>query len=374
MSKSFADELLSKAGKGDPATTVPSTTQPSTTVPATTEPATTVPTTAPATTVPTTEPATTIPGTTEPSTTVPAGTTEPGTTVIPPTTTPISDEALLKSLIEKGVLKEGQTLEDLKPKETPDDIAKKNKELADQAVKHFLSKGTLELDKYNEYISDKTRPQAELAFLDFKEKLLNDIKGTSEEGTYTEDDIAAMYAKRGYSDKEQQRMAENYIRTKYSGLTEAEIVESYKVEQEQIQLATSYKGTVDKALSLLPGQIMITVGDSQVPYTPTKEAVEAVKELYLNENSFKAFSQVDAQKLSEAMIVNIKQHNVDHIIKEVSEALAAKIVEEVRLGRRGLDGMGGGNDDHGGGVHGKGSKQASKGYADEILDRTKTNG
>lgn len=363
MSKNFADDILKEAGMGAPATTVPSTTVPAT------EPATTVPaTTEPATTVPTTQPATTIPGTTEPATTVPAGTTEPATTVIPPTTTPVSDEELLKSLIQKGVLKEGQTLADLLPKPTEEETARKNKELADNAIKHFIAKGTLDLDKYNQYVAEKGKAPAELAFESFKSKFLEDIKGTAEEGTYTDQDISDMYAKRGYSQKEEQRMANDYLKSKYSDLNESDIVSSYQREQEQTQLATAYKGTVEKAIELLPTQIMLTIGDEQIPYTPTKEAVEHVKSIYLNETSFNTFGKVDAKSLSDAMIINIKQHNLDLIIKEAAEAYATKMVEKVSLGRRGLNGDLSGNEGHGGAAGSGGGKKASGGHADSILD------
>lgn len=378
MSTSIADKLLAEERGVPSPTTVAAPTTVASPAPTTVAAPTTEPSPAP-TTVASPAPTTVAAGTTEPApttvvspapTTVAAGTTEPAPTTVAEMVN-LTDQQLEESLRRAGFLKEGQTLESLKPAPTEDEVQKAAKKKKEDAFKYALENGAVEKETYDQYVIDSAKPVEETAFLTFKDSFLDDIKGTDDEGTYNDDDIRALYEKRGYTPKEKSKLADAYLQNKYGILHGDNIVKDYESHQTTLQKATEYKGIVDQAISKVETNVFKTVVDNvEVEYKPSKEAIEAVRKVYTDQKAFNVFSgEVTAETMAEAMKTNIIMNDFDRFVLEVSQSYHAKMVEKHQLGRRGVDGILRYGIEGNGGTGGTGG--ASNKVADGLLEANK---
>jgi hypothetical protein len=328
------------------------------------------------------QPATTQPETTQPATTQPQPeTTQPPTTqpqtTQPETTQPVNDDAdLIAKLKERGI--NVDKLDDLKKpihkEPTEEEKKEADKKKKEEALKYGLDQKLYSKEDYDSYVLDAAKPATDIAFQLFKDNFLAEIKGTSEEGSFTDEDIKEEFnqaynltanedsAKRKLGEKAIQKVADSYLKDKYGKILSVD--DKYTSFQTELVKAGQYKEVVDKAFGSLPEKITYKVDGIDVDFKLTPEIVDQVKAVYYDPKAYRAFGkEATAENLVQAIQKTISTTALEQLITEVAQGYHATQLANLKLGRQGI------LPERDNGTAGSGSGGTK--HADAMLDNTK---
>lgn len=287
---------------------------------------------------------TTVPATTVPATTVPE-------TTAPPTTSP-ADEETEDQLLERLAKKRGVDKSKLSLQLTPDaDLTPEQKtaaakEAKEKAFKYGLDNKLFSQDKYDQFVLDTAKPKADIAFSAFKADFIKELEGSADADSYNDDDIKEIFdnlhftsddensPRKKLANKRLEKAVQDYMNAQYGDVLTVE--QKFAANQELEQKTHTYKGIVEQAFTQLPAQLTYDVDGVKIPFTPTAEALSAVKDLYLNSKAFETFGGATQQSIQDAAIKNLAISDLPRLLTEVSQAYHAEKVKTLKLGRHGI--------------------------------------
>lgn len=267
-------------------------------------------------------------------------------TLPPPPVIEITDDLLLGELNKRGFKLEKMDQLSVKGP-TDDERAAEIKKKKDAAFSYAIDKGVYTKEDYVSYEKDRDRPASEIAFDLFKKDFIEGIKGTAEEGTFKDDDIRELFDERNFSTEKDdspkkkfintrlENIKDSYLKNKYGKILTAENV--YSDYEQEVARATQYKGIVDNAIGKIPAKLKYNVAGVDVEFTPSVEALQHVKDVYLHPQAYTAFGKDATEEgLKQAFELTIAQKDLPRLLQEAAETYHQSKLKTLKLGRIGV--------------------------------------
>lgn len=266
------------------------------------------------------------------------------TTVVPASTTEIpesiNEELLVASLRAQGIMLSGETLQEFKVRTTnPVELENQRKAKRGKLISFGRDNALFSEEEYQASIIDYAKDKDVLALEVFTRDFKNDIAGTDKEGTYTDDDIAGIFERKDFTDKQKQRMADNYLKQTYGHLSDDVLENKFTEHETEINTATQYKGTVQAGLNLIPKKLMFNIKGIEVGYDIKDEVLAKIKSVYLDqETGYRAFKGKlnNPDDVANAIISNIKGVDFDRIMEDVAVSYHSQKIAKMKMGRQGM--------------------------------------
>lgn len=278
----------------------------------------------------------------------------------PPTEREPSEDVIVKFLNEKGIhvtnideLNAKLTAPPAPPAQlTPEEQAAADERKRDEARSFALSSGYVKSEDFDLYAKITSAKPMDVVFTSFLAEEQEREKDLPENERRTEDQIRSDFEdfyhlnltendpRRLRGEKEIEKKAKSYINRTFSKVINVD--KEYDKHLEGKTARTKYTALVDDVVGSIQRKQSFNVKESDsklVPfdYTIPDETINAVKELFANDESFSAYGQkATKESLSQTILNAIKIMEFDRIVTEGATTYRAGASGNFQRGRRGL--------------------------------------